>query len=122
MVDIYHNMSQIFDEILFGTPASVTGRKGDGRQLFFLFIGSLFSLLCKDVTYLFDSFPVGGTGDGRYYFFFSHFCYYIIEVLEYGEMFHIDCSCYLSVQKNLFLKSCKGTLSVMAISYYGSPK
>ena len=49
MVDIYHNMSQIFDEILFGTPASVTGRKGDGRQLFFLFIGSLFSLLCKDV-------------------------------------------------------------------------
>ena len=88
MVDIYHNMSQIFDEIVFGTPASVTGRKGDGRQLFFLFIGSLFSLLCKDVTYLFDSFPVG----------------------------------YLSVQKNLFLKTCKGTLSVMAISYYGSPK
>ena len=122
VVDVYHDVSQIFNEVHFGTPSSVAGGEGDCRQFFFLLIGSLFSLLCKDAAYFFDFFPVGKTADSGHYFFFGHFCYCVVETLKYGEMFHFYFDYCLSMQRNFFAEMCKGTLYKMAISYYGSPK
>ena len=122
VVDVYHDVSQIFDEVHFGTPSSVAGGEGDCRQFFFLLIGSLFSLLCKDAAYFFDFFPVGKTADSGHYFFFGHLCYCVVETLKYGEMFHFYFDYCLSMQRNFFAEMCKGTLYKMAISYYGSPK
>ena len=117
MVDVYHDVSHIFDEIHFGTAY------GPWADFSLLPHGeSLFSLLCKDAAYFFDFFPVGKTADSGHYFFFGHLCYYVVETLKYGEMFHFDFNCFLSVQKNFFAEMCKGTLYRMAISYYGSPK
>ena len=102
MVYIYHDISQIFDKGRIGTATPIIGGECDGRQFLLLFVCSFLSLLQEDASYAFYCVTILWTTDGRYDFFFGHFCYDAIEVKKNVELIH-----FFSL---LFLVGCEITL------------